>query len=90
MLLGKSQAFWQQDTGIMRTHLAEVEKAKDIPHAVIVSGLRRAGKSTLLAQMSHPLGEDQFSYINFEDHFLGFLVDDATDLYQVLIVVFGE
>jgi predicted AAA+ superfamily ATPase len=91
MLLEQFQAFWQRDTGIVRTLLSEVERAKDIPHAVIVSGLRRAGKSTLLAQMAHRLGENQFYYINFEDdRFLGFQADDATDLYQVLIELFGE
>jgi len=91
MLLEQFQAFWQRDTGIVRTLLSEVERAKDVLHAVIVSGLRRAGKSTLLAQMAHHLGEDQFYYINFEDdRFLGFQADDATDLYQVLIELFGE
>jgi hypothetical protein len=91
MLLEQFQAFWQRDTGIVRTQLSEVEKAKDVPHAVIVSGLRRAGKSTLLAQMAHLLGEDQFFHINFEDdRFLGFQAEDATDLHQVLIELFGE
>ncbi len=91
MLLEQFQAFWQRDTGIVRTQLSEVEKAKGVPHAVIVSGLRRAGKSTLLAQMAHLLGEDQFYYINFEDdRFLGFQAEDATDLHQVLIELFGE
>jgi predicted AAA+ superfamily ATPase len=91
MLLEQFQAFWQRDTGIVRTQLSEVEKAKGVPHAVIVSGLRRAGKSTLLAQMAHLLGEDQFFYINFEDdRFLGFQAEDATDLHQALIELFGE
>jgi predicted AAA+ superfamily ATPase len=91
MLLEQMQAFWQRDTGIVRTQLAEIEMAKGLPHAVIVSGLRRAGKSTLLAQMAHHLGIDQFYYINFEDdRFLGFQAEDATDLYKVLLEVFGE
>lgn len=91
MLLEQFQAFWQRETGIIRTQLTEVERAKGLPHAIIVSGLRRAGKSTLLAQMAHRLGEDQFYYINFEDdRFLGFQAEDATDLYQVLIELFGE
>jgi predicted AAA+ superfamily ATPase len=58
---------------------------------VIISGLRRVGKSTVLAQLAHRLGEDQFYYLNFEDErFLGFQADDANDLYQFLIAVFGE
>ena len=67
MLLEQSNAFWRRDTGIERTQLAELERAIPLPHAVVISGLRRAGKSTLLAQLAHRLGEDKFYYVNFED-----------------------
>ena len=64
---------------------------RNVPHAVIVSGLRRVGKSTLLAQTAHKLGSNQFYYVNFEDdRFLGFETDDANDLYQILLEVSGE
>lgn len=91
MLLEQFQAFWQRDTGIEREKLAEIDKAASVPYAVIVSGLRRVGKSTLLAQVAHRLREDAFYYINFEDdRFLGFRAEDADDLYQMLVEVFGE
>jgi len=47
MLLEQFEAFWERDTGIERTQLAEIERASRVPYAVIVSGLRRVGKSTL-------------------------------------------
>jgi predicted AAA+ superfamily ATPase len=91
MLLEQIQSFWQRDTGIPRSQLAVVEQAAALPHAVIVSGLRRVGKSTLLAQLAHRLGREQFYYVNFEDdRFLGFQADDATDLIAVLLELFGE
>ena len=91
MLLEQYDSFWQRDTGIARTKLAEVERAASLPHAVIISGLRRVGKSTLLAQMAHKLGGSTFYYIDFEDdRFLGFQPEDANDLYQALVEVFGE
>jgi predicted AAA+ superfamily ATPase len=91
MLLEQFHAFWQRDAGIEREKLADIEKAAGVPHAVIISGLRRVGKSTLLAQVAHRLGEDAFYYINFEDdRFLGFRAEDADDLYQMLVEVFGE
>jgi predicted AAA+ superfamily ATPase len=91
MLLEQFQAFWQRDTGIEREMLTNVEKASGVPHAIIISGLRRVGKSTLLAQVAHRLGEDHFYYINFEDdRFLGFRSEDADDLYQMLVEVFGD
>ncbi len=91
MLLEQFDSFWARDIGTERTQLIEIERAADVPHAVIISGLRRVGKSTLLAQMAHKLGKDAFYYINFEDdRFLGFQADDSNDLYQALIEVFGE
>jgi predicted AAA+ superfamily ATPase len=91
MLLEQFQAFWRRDTGIERAQLAELERAAPLPHAVIISGLRRVGKSTLLAQLAHRLGEDKFYYVNFEDErFLGFEADDANNLYGLLVELFGE
>jgi predicted AAA+ superfamily ATPase len=66
-------------------------QAAGLPHAVIISGLRRAGKSTLLAQMAHQLGREQFYYLNFEDdRFINFNAGDFNDLYQVLMEVFVQ
>lgn len=91
MALEQFRSFWESDTGIEREKLIDLKKAKDSPHAVIISGLRRAGKSTLLAQMAHCLGKETFFYINFEDdRLLGFQADDINYLYQILVEVFGE
>jgi uncharacterized protein len=91
MLLEQQQAFWQGETGTERERLGEIERAIPLPHAVVISGLRRVGKSTLLAQLAHRLGEARFYYVNFEDdRFLGFQAEDANDLYQALVELFGE
>ena len=91
MLLEQFQSFWGTETGIVREQLSEVEQAANSPYAVIVSGLRRAGKSTLLAQMAHRLGEETFYYLNFEDdRLLNFQADNINDLYQNLLEIFGE
>ncbi|HNB51092.1 MAG TPA: ATP-binding protein [Anaerolineales bacterium] len=91
MFLEQFEAFWQLKPGIERTQLAEVERAIPLPHAVIISGLRRVGKSTLLAQLAHRLGQDQFYYVNFEDdRLIGFQAEDTNDLYQVMVELFGE
>jgi len=91
LLLEQFDAFWSKETGIERKQLGVVEQAAALPHAVIISGLRRAGKSTLLAQMAHRLGASAFYYLNFEDErFLNFQAEDANDLYQNLVEIFGE
>ncbi len=90
-ILEQFDSFWNVDTGIERTALNQVIQAGASPHAVIVSGLRRVGKSTLLAQMAHRSGNDGFYYINFEDdRFLGFTGDDVDGLFEIIVEVFGD
>jgi len=91
MLLEQFDTFWTRELGITRDRLCDIEKAAELPHAVIISGLRRVGKSTLLAQIAHKIGRDAFYYLNFEDdRFLGFQAEDANYLYQLLVELFGE
>lgn len=91
ILLEQQHTFCQYALGIERGRLKEVERSAHLPHAVIISGLRRVGKSTLLAQIAHRLGEAQFYYVNFEDdRFIGFQAEDANYLYQILLEIFGE
>lgn len=91
MLLEQFHVFWRRETGIERDQLHAVEEAAPLPHAVVISGLRRVGKSTLLAQLAHRLGENQFFYVNFEDdRFLGFQTGDADALYRMLVEIFGD
>ena len=91
MLLEQFQAFIRRDIGIEREQLDALAAAAGSPHAVIISGLRRVGKSTLLAQYAHRLGQGQFYYLNFEDErFLGFSAENANDLFQILVELFGE
>lgn len=91
LLIEQFDTFWRHETGVERSQLAELIRAGPLPHAVVVSGLRRAGKSTLLAQLAHRLGEDKFYYLNFEDErFLGFEAEDANDIWALLVEWFGE
>jgi len=90
MLLEQMNFFWQRDTGIERERLVDLTRAAHLPHALIVSGMRRVGKSTLLAQMAHRLGPETFYYLNFEDErLIGFQAQDANDLYQMLVEIIG-
>ncbi len=51
------------DTGIEREKLGEIDVS--IPFAIIISGIRRCGKSTLLRQVMKKAG--RYYYFNFED-----------------------
>ncbi|GHV94664.1 ATP-binding protein [Spirochaetia bacterium] len=54
----------KQDLGLKRAFLPELPDIQS--HALVVSGIRRCGKSTLLHQFVRKLGRD-FFYFNFDD-----------------------
>lgn len=92
LLIEQREEIKSKDLGIEREQLAEVTKYSDTPFPVVISGLRRAGKSTLLAQIAHKFySKDEYFYINFEDErFLNFNVSDFTKLHELLIELFGN
>lgn len=59
-------------------------------HIVVISGIRRSGKSTLLQQIRHSLPEKDF-YLNFDDdRLLAFEVSDFQTLLEVFIELYGD
>lgn len=91
-LIEQQKEFLKKDLGTQRNILREITAYKDTPYPVIISGLRRSGKSTLLAQLAHKFypGNEYF-FINFEDErFLSFTVSDFVELHELLIELFGN
>jgi predicted AAA+ superfamily ATPase len=64
--IGESQkrALEKQEQGLKRQLLSELPDMQS--HALVVSGIRRCGKSTLLRQFVHKLKRPYF-YLNFDD-----------------------
>ncbi len=59
--------------------------------ALVIKGVRRCGKSTLLMQLMHTKFENNFIYLNFDDELLaGLAVDDLRIVMETLIEVFGD
>lgn len=81
--------FHKKEKTIEREKLKEINNFKDLPHVIIISGLRRAGKSTLLEQINKKFYDDsKYSYLNFEDDkLLDFKVSDFSKLYETFIQV---
>lgn len=92
LLVEQFEEFQTKDLGVQREQLSEILNLKDNPFAVIVSGLRRAGKSTLLVQaIKHMYNSSEYYYVNFDDtRFLNFSAEDFPQLQQILIEIFGE
>lgn len=66
------------DSGIQRQALSAALKHASLPHTVVVSGVRRCGKSTLLNQVINNSYKKGVYYLNFEDERL---VDKNTREY---------
>ncbi|KKQ59335.1 hypothetical protein A3H81_00200 [Candidatus Daviesbacteria bacterium RIFCSPLOWO2_02_FULL_38_18] len=92
LLIEQQKELLRKDLGVERVRLAEITLYKDTPFTVVISGLRRAGKSTLLAQLAHKFYPDnEYFYVNFEDErFLTFTVSDFAKLHEQLIELFGN
>ncbi len=92
LLIEQREEFLKKDLGVVRTKLHEIGDYIDAPHTVIISGLRRAGKSTLLAQIARKYyPKNDYFFVNFEDErFLTFNASDFTKLHELLIELFGN
>lgn len=78
----------KRDVGIKRETLSEIDFK--LPHAIILSGIRRCGKSTLLRQLMQKQ-DKQWYYLNFEDpRLVNFSLDDFEKLEQVFEEEWGK
>jgi len=81
-----------RDAGIEREALAECSEKLKLPHSIVITGIRRCGKSTFLTQIvkkNYPDGN--FYYINFDDErWVGFEANDFNLIYEALLELFGE
>jgi hypothetical protein len=78
----------RKDFGIERTILSKIKKDVKLPHVIVLTGLKRVGKSTLLRQIIKKYCADEdFYYINFEDERLfNFKAKDFNILYETLVI----
>src|SRR3984957_3033469 len=77
-------------TGIEREQLALIDSLVPLSHAIIISGVRRCGKSTLMRQILKKHYEDEIYFVDFEDErFVKFTTQDFNHLYEVLIELYG-
>ena len=91
-LAEQREAILRKPLGVKRTVLELIEKKAKLPHIVVLTGLRRSGKSTLLRQIIKEYYHDNdFFYINFEDERLNnFKAEDFNLIYESLLELFGE
>ncbi len=92
IIINQRQNFQASIPGIIREKLIKIETFLNLPHTIIISGLRRSGKSTLLRQITHHYFKDQdYYYLSFEDErLLNFSVENFNDLYEIFIELYGD
>jgi len=72
---------------VERTLSNKLSSLAKTPFIIIISGIRRCGKSTLINTLR---GKDAY-YVNFDDErFIDFTVNDFQMLYELLMELFGE
>ena len=75
------------DKGIEREEIKDIDF--EIPFAIVLSGIRRCGKSTLLRQLMNKV--KNFYYFNFEDARAGnFVLSDFEKLDEIFHELYGE
>lgn len=73
---------------ISRDIFEKLESYIKTPFVIVISGLRRVGKSTLLYQIRQKYPG---YYLNFDDERLvNFTIQDFQDLYEIFVELFGE
>ncbi len=66
----------------------KIDQFKKTPFIIIISGIRRCGKSTILSQLRQNINS---YYINFDDdRLIDFKLQDFQTMYELLIELFGE
>jgi len=81
-----------RDSGIRRDLLQHVLKAMSLKEAIVISGVRRCGKSTILVQVLKELVKkdrrENILYVNFEDERLdGFALKDFNMLWETFLEI---
>lgn len=90
IILEQQKELEKKETGVSREIISKIEKSLKIPHSVVLSGIRRVGKSTLLLQIIRKYYINNFYYLNFEDErLINFREKDFNNLYEVMLELLG-
>src|SRR4030043_166192 len=91
LVLEQRENIIAKDKGLKRDLLSEIAPNIKLPHCLIIAGIRRVGKSTLLLKIIDSYFGEDFYYFNFEDErLINFNIEDFNLLYEVMIEFYGE
>ena len=92
ILVKQRETILTKKYGIERAVLKEIGPKLKLPQVVVLTGLRRSGKSTLLKQViQRHYHDEDFYYLNFEDERLfDFPAREFNRLYEGLVSLYGK
>jgi len=92
IIVEQRKTILQKNFGIERNQLKIFNEKKKTPHIIVITGLRRVGKSTFLRQIIKTHYSDKsFYYINFEDERLfNFNAKNFNSIYEAMIELYGK
>ena len=91
ILVDQFESFSAKEFGIERSKLNEIKPLINTPPVVVITGLRRVGKSTLLRQLAHKYLENNYYFVNFEDErLIDFQTKDFDKLHENLILFLAK
>ena len=92
LIIEQKKEFEYDDDFVKRTALDSIANYLELPHILIISGLRRSGKSTLLKEINkYFFSNETVYYFNFEDErLINFTVSDFNLLYETFIELTGK
>ena len=80
----------QKEDFVTREKLDEIKNFIKIKHSIIITGVRRCGKSVFFSQIINNFFK-KYYYVNFEDERIaGFELRDFNKLYETCIELFGK
>lgn len=90
-LTEQREDFKRLSVGTERNVLPRLINLLDNPFIVVVSGLRRSGKSTLIRQLVDKQLGDNYYYVNFDDErLITFKAEHFSNIEKVLMSEFGD
>ncbi len=92
LIIEQRKEFENDDDFVKRSILDGIVDLLELPHVLIISGLRRSGKSTLLKEIHrYYLSEETIYYFNFEDErLIDFTASDLNLLYETFVELMGK
>jgi len=84
--------FDKDEALVLREKLSDCQELMQLPHAIVITGLRRCGKSTLLQLIrKHFFAQQTIYYLTLEDEkLISFAIHEFDNLYSAFIELYGN